>query len=884
MATSRFLQLTYTAGRAGFGVKQEQGRWTPEERRSVEARISATAGFGPHSQLDVSVVRRCYWDRATDRSRALWHVAPAGRDASGRPGNIFAHCVLDRDPDHATTVRPINWWRSADLLTPFGHVAVEEALLTSLDPPRAGDSVTHDSVVAHLGGRTEYSRLDLAQVLIDAVAAAMATGTSVVLGTDGVDAAAQWIGLVSHVMSPASARALSWSVLELVASESTMDSLDAALRAGLHLICVPDTMVDGVSARDGVVVLDEGYPVQVGQLGGQGHQTRRGQRVTVTAWSLLFEGVLGLALDGGALRRLDEVAAEVGDTDLDRRWPLAALVALAPDAYPEAREAAFQVISQFSPLGLRDASEELIRACTKLVGSGLGPEPDDASAVLMQAEGWSPATDLVWRLYWERVTRRLDWFLGEEPPPVPSAGAAPITQTQVAALLDAVASWEQPEPEEEERIRLILRVVDHLIAVGNNDDAILRLLQGFLHWQIEPANLLLADGYLIQRVGPLRPETLTRVLHPVLANAPVLLKNRLGARFGVRPRRWLYPDGVASILEGRAPMTPLAVAAVLGARQEGQESPKIDAWLAETLIEVPPGAPAVATDQIDTLLTILYPHRIVPVPQLANALSRDAGCVDPDLLARSLAAANPRDPKTLDVCGLVARSQDRTLSAAIGLLEICGTTASEPVPGRHGLQHALQYGAQLVQDFGPQFARHLSEPVAGLLAASVVDACMEERPERLHLAGGLLYALPGLTHGLDLACELLVDIAHGAPQGRRHPAAWFAVLATVGSTSGVPTWLRAEPWTALATMRMGGQHPLLARVVASLGRQVYDTKMAEETEGLVHVLVEAWAPAAEDVDVAAVAERLVSATHQQVRGLTGTSGSLLGRVFRGRRG
>jgi hypothetical protein len=881
--TPRFLQLTYTAGRAGFGVKQEQGQWSQEERRSVEGRISATAGFGPQSDLDASSVRRCVWDRATAHSRALWHVAPAGRDASGRPGNIFAHCILDRDPDRATALRPINWWRSADLLTPFGHAAVDEAILTSLDPPRAGDFVSHDSVVTHLGGQGEYSRLDLAQVLVDAVAAAMAGGPQVVLGTEGVDAAAQWIGLISHLMSPGSARALSWSVLELPASGSTMDSLEAALRAGLHLICVPDTMVNGVAERDGVVVLDERHPICVGELGGQDHQTHRGQQMPVTAWSVLFESVLGLALDGSPLRRLDEVAATVGDTDLDLPWPLAALVALAPDEYTEARDVAFEVISRCSPEGLRDAPLHVIRACRDLVGLGLGPEPSDASVVLTEAERWSPATDLVWSLYWERVTRRLEWFLADEPPPTPAAGAAPMTHEQVATLVDAAAAWEQPGADDD-RARLVLRIVDHLVAVGVHDIETIGLLRDFVRLEIDPRLLLLADGYLIEQVGPLRSATLARVIHPVLEYSPSLLEGRLGASLGVRARQWLFPDGVNAIIEGQQLATPLAVAAVLGARQEDHEPSGTDDWLAEALTVCASGGPAVATHQIETLLKMLHPHGVVPIPRLKRALRRDARCVEPDLLARSLAAGDPWDPETRDVCGLVARSRQPNLSAAVTLIELA-RHALETVPSNRELDQALRCGAQLLQDFGPHYARHLSEPAAGLLATAVVNACMEERPERVNIPYAVLDALPGLAIGLDLARELLVKIAQDTPpRGRRHPAAWLAFLATLGSSPVVPAWLRAAPWSALTAMRMRDQVTLLAGAVSSLGQPVYDEEMAEETEALVNSLVDAWNPGTGEVDPREVAARLVGATHQEVKRLTDSHGSLLGRFFRGRRG
>ena len=47
-------------------------------------------------QLERGPRRLAY--RRIDAARAgYWHTVPAGSDSTGRPGNVFAHAVLDRD-------------------------------------------------------------------------------------------------------------------------------------------------------------------------------------------------------------------------------------------------------------------------------------------------------------------------------------------------------------------------------------------------------------------------------------------------------------------------------------------------------------------------------------------------------------------------------------------------------------------------------------------------------------------------------------------------------------------------------------------------------------------------------------------------------------------
>jgi hypothetical protein len=156
--------------------------------------------------------RRLAYRHIGARRAGYWHTVPAGPDSTGRPGNVFAHAVLDRNADAAPLHRPIQWWRSPLWVCPYGAAAVAQAVLPERAPEPAA-AVTKDSVVAFALDTSTW-RLATLFGLLDAVAAALGGGAPVVLGVDTVDAAAQWIGLVSFLMSPGTAARLNFSTLD----------------------------------------------------------------------------------------------------------------------------------------------------------------------------------------------------------------------------------------------------------------------------------------------------------------------------------------------------------------------------------------------------------------------------------------------------------------------------------------------------------------------------------------------------------------------------------------------------------------------------------------------------------------------------------------------
>lgn len=157
-------QLTYTSAdsatgaKGGWGIKERSAITTDlmvsEILKGVSTRIvevSPTSNFPSDEELRTRPRRLLF--RLVNGVPTMWHAATAGPDATGRPGNVYTHAAMLASPD--ATLRPIEYWRSASWLTPFGAAAVTAAKLGDLRP---GSVITRRSTLAFIDhGEREYA-------------------------------------------------------------------------------------------------------------------------------------------------------------------------------------------------------------------------------------------------------------------------------------------------------------------------------------------------------------------------------------------------------------------------------------------------------------------------------------------------------------------------------------------------------------------------------------------------------------------------------------------------------------------------------------------------------------------------------------------------------
>src|ERR1700681_4957635 len=255
---SRYGQLAYTSfdkpgSAGGWQIKQVGGALSADETQMLVSGVRTV--FRPVEPLPTYPTpeqvergpRRLAYRRIDAPTAGYWHTVPAGADSTGRPGNVFAHAVLDPDPDAGPRDRPIQRWRSPQWLRPYGAGAVARAVLPD-EAPGPAQVVTKDSVAAFALDTSTW-RLATLFGLLDAVDGALHGGAPVVLGVESVDDAAQWIGLVSYLMSPGTAAWLKFSTFDRA------DQLSLARQSHQHLTAVP--VADLAAVPGGVVVIDE---------------------------------------------------------------------------------------------------------------------------------------------------------------------------------------------------------------------------------------------------------------------------------------------------------------------------------------------------------------------------------------------------------------------------------------------------------------------------------------------------------------------------------------------------------------------------------------------------------------------------------------------------
>jgi hypothetical protein len=481
---------------------------------------------------------------------AYWHSTMAGRDSTGRPGNVFSHVLLDRATAQPTpAIRPIEIWRSPGLLCPFGPEQVRDAVLRDDTSPAFGATLGRQDVLDFLFDQTEW-RVGLLSALLDAVSAALNDGPGVVLITDSAETAALWIAAVSRLAPADWIRRMNFSVYERAAG------LDAVFDRGVHLVGVPRADADALPTHSGFTILDEHEVPDLGEVGGRPHQAQAGSLIVPTHWSALAQGALvDRTTFSAATSMMDDVADRVGDTGQEPSWALAMAALRLPDLFGDYEAEAGAVIARHSPDSL-GGDDELMQLARGTMQRSSGGTAGEAWAELEQDGASKLMRQVLIQTYLQRSLEDDEWLARAGAVPLPpdyrvESSTPELRRSARSAILTLRRKF--AEQELPELPTTALRILDFIHRAGlvkaeddsgeSLDDAIAEILERTLFQVVdddERAKELVSEaGALV--ADPLRPKVLAAV-----ENSVRFLSEPAGNRIPPAFCDWLFGELPAS--------------------------------------------------------------------------------------------------------------------------------------------------------------------------------------------------------------------------------------------------------------------------------------------------------------------------------------------------
>ncbi|MFD6858144.1 hypothetical protein ACFWCF_12510 [Rhodococcus sp. NPDC060090] len=544
----RFGQLTYTsfdrpgaASGGGWQVKESTGALTPDEeerlREGVVTRFESVRPIPrfPNTEEVRSRPRRLMYAPGTDNTGFYWHTVPAGADASGRPGNVFAHAILDRRTDAVDSTRPIERWGAREWLAPYGADDVAAATLSFFDP-KPGGLTSRESTLEFLLDPNMW-RIGVFSVLLDAVARAFDGGSPVVLGCADSERAARWIAAVSHFMSPGTSRRFGWSTFD------RLHTADDAIASGARLVAVP--LEDLPGDTPGCIVFGENESPDLGELDGEPHCVANGDMVPVTPWSLLAQTVLvDESVAARTLAHQDEIARKVGDSELSPMWPLAMAVVAESDLHDSLDEAT-TVLLEHSPDTV--AESEFASYIVDVVDRHLGETADQAARALGRwhaDDSLAPVVrSLAGRVFAFRVFDDHAWFANADPAQrvlLEYCDRIPELLREADRLLGEMRIHVSSAHRIEDAAREVLRTLDALIRADLVSDRGEELVFEILELVVVPVLCDRIQGpQLVAEVGQVGEPTCIEYLQPAVITHPDFIGRPLGSRLERSVFAWL---------------------------------------------------------------------------------------------------------------------------------------------------------------------------------------------------------------------------------------------------------------------------------------------------------------------------------------------------------
>lgn len=346
---TRWAQLTYASfdradgSPGGWQEKDIVGEPNDDERRTLRRYVMSQFSyhgtlpkFATPEQVAALPVRLAYHAPEGDRPGIYAYAVNAGADSTGRPGNVYSHILMDRDPD---TMRPIDLWRSPSFARP---ASVDDILHTQIAEKPQSMQAGNLNMITKVLQTPGYTEPVLAAA--DALMNAQDKGI-VVLVSDRQDWSAIVIMAVQYLMSPSLARTLNFSVYERARE----------LHSGMHIVAVPECDREDVQRMDNAYVICDG---DIPRIEGDQHVLGQSRAIPVTAFSTFIRACIAqpqeLAGRLEALTGMDQWAPVQPHEKVQPVWALAALLATEPGSLDQGiADQALDIATQSFPASAR---------------------------------------------------------------------------------------------------------------------------------------------------------------------------------------------------------------------------------------------------------------------------------------------------------------------------------------------------------------------------------------------------------------------------------------------------------------------------------------------------------------------------------------------------
>lgn len=346
---TRWAQLTYASfdradgSPGGWQEKDIVGDPTVEERRTLRRYVMSQFSyhgtlpkFATPEQVAALPVRFAYHAPDNERPGIYAYAVNAGVDSTGRPGNVYSHILMDRNPD---TMRPIDLWRSPSFARPAN---VDDILHTQIAETPQNMQAGNLRMITQVLQTQGYTEPILA--VADALMNTQHKGT-VVLVSDRQDWSAIVIMAVQYLMSPSLARTVNWSVYERARD----------IRSDMQIVAVPECDREDVQRMDHTYVICDG---DIPRIEGDQHVLGQSRAIPVTEFSTLIRACLAqpqeLVSRLEALTRMDQWARVEAHENVQPVWALAAILAMEPGSLDQGTaDLALDVATQSFPASAR---------------------------------------------------------------------------------------------------------------------------------------------------------------------------------------------------------------------------------------------------------------------------------------------------------------------------------------------------------------------------------------------------------------------------------------------------------------------------------------------------------------------------------------------------